>query len=66
MPKQSILKVKYISLGGVRRLDIRRYVVNGNGELLPTKRGISLPPDKIEEIIKAMQEAGEHEVDIQL
>jgi len=54
-------------LGGTPYLDIRRFVKkNGCDELIPTGRGISLPPERVAEIIALMQEENLEEATIEL
>ncbi len=65
MPK-AIVVIRRIKLGGKERLDIRRFRKNKQGELIPTSRGLSLPADKIEEIITLMRQDNLDETEISL
>ena len=55
--KSVSIRIKRITLGGITRIDIRR-CYNGH----PSKSGISLPLEKIEEIFEAIRGLGEEEV----
>jgi hypothetical protein len=42
---------------GKQYIDMRTYFENGEGEWIPTKKGISLTPDHLDEMITFLQEA---------
>jgi hypothetical protein len=42
---------------GKQYIDIRTYFENEEGEWIPTKKGISLTPDHLDEMITFLQEA---------
>jgi hypothetical protein len=42
---------------GKQYIDIRTYFENDAGEWIPTKKGISLTPENLDEIIKILQQA---------
>lgn len=42
---------------GKTYVDVRTYFENDQGEMIPTKKGISLNPDNVDEMIKLLQKA---------
>jgi hypothetical protein len=42
---------------GKQYIDLRTYFENDQGEWIPTKKGISLTPDNIDEMIEFLQKA---------
>lgn len=42
---------------GKTYVDIRTYFENDQGEMMPTKKGVSLTPDNLDDILKLLQEA---------
>jgi hypothetical protein len=42
---------------GKQYIDIRTYFENQDGEWIPTKKGISLTPDNLDDVIKFLKEA---------
>lgn len=54
-----VLRIKLTTVGGRVLLDIRRCLSTPSGELVPTARGFSLPPDKIAELIEKIQLASQ-------
>ncbi|MCX5806153.1 MAG: transcriptional coactivator p15/PC4 family protein [Proteobacteria bacterium] len=42
---------------GKQYIDIRTYFENQEGEWIPTKKGISLTPDSVDDLIKFLNEA---------
>jgi hypothetical protein len=42
---------------GKQYIDIRTYFENQEGEWIPTKKGISLTPDNVDDLIKFLNEA---------
>ncbi|MCX7991633.1 MAG: transcriptional coactivator p15/PC4 family protein [Proteobacteria bacterium] len=50
-----IIRVSKESFKGKEYLDIRIYFINDEGEWKPTKKGVTLSPDKAEELIEILQ-----------
>ena len=48
------LRIALTEYKGAQRVDMRLYYETGQGELKPTKRGISVTPDMIPDIIKSL------------
>jgi hypothetical protein len=44
---------------GKQYIDLRTYFENDQGEWIPTKKGISLTPDNLDEMIQFLQKAKE-------
>ncbi len=42
---------------GKQYIDLRTYFQNDDGEWIPTKKGISLTPDNLDEMIQFLQKA---------
>ncbi|MDR2017848.1 MAG: transcriptional coactivator p15/PC4 family protein [Syntrophobacterales bacterium] len=42
---------------GKTYVDIRTYFENDQGEMTPTKKGVSLTPDNLDDILNILQEA---------
>ncbi len=42
---------------GKTYVDIRTYFENDQGEMVPTKKGVSLSPDNLDDILKILQDA---------
>ena len=42
---------------GKTYVDIRTYFENDQGEMMPTKKGVSLTPENLDDILKLLQEA---------
>ncbi len=42
---------------GKTYVDVRTYFENDQGEMIPTKKGISLTPENVDEIISLLQSA---------
>ncbi len=42
---------------GKQYIDIRTYFENDAGEWIPTKKGISLTPENLDDVIKILQQA---------
>jgi len=42
---------------GKQYIDIRTYFENQEGEWIPTKKGISLTPDNLDDVIKFLKDA---------
>jgi hypothetical protein len=42
---------------GKTYVDIRTYFENDQGEMMPTKKGVSLTPENVDDILKLLQEA---------
>ena len=60
IPKTSIdeIRVMWSEYKGRRYLDIRVYIdIDGKSERVPTKKGVTLRPDLIPELIKALESA---------
>ena len=57
----SSIRVQKIRLGGKESLDIRR-CKNG----IPSKRGVSIPAEKVEEVLRALEEASRDEIHVQV
>jgi len=57
--KNSIEKIRVIlsEYKGYKFIDIRVYVEDDKGEWIPTKKGIAVPPDKVDEIVSLLKEA---------
>ena len=61
IPKTSIdeIRVMWSEYKGRRYLDIRVYIdIDGKSERVPTKKGVTLRPDLIPELIKALEARG--------
>lgn len=50
-----IIRVSKESFKGKDYLDIRIYFQNDEGEWKPTKKGITLSPEKVDELIEILQ-----------
>jgi len=48
---------------GKQYIDIRTYFENDSGEWIPTKKGISLTPDNLDEMIAFLQKAKKQTTD---
>jgi hypothetical protein len=60
LPKTSIdeIRVMWSEYKGRRYLDIRVYTdIDGKSERVPTKKGVTLRPDLIPELIRALENA---------
>jgi hypothetical protein len=42
---------------GKTYVDIRTYFENDQGEMMPTKKGVSLTPENVDDILNLLQEA---------
>jgi hypothetical protein len=42
---------------GKTYVDIRTYFENDQGEMVPTKKGVSLTPENLDDILKLLQDA---------
>ena len=45
-----------MSIIGKEFIDIRQYFKNEDDEYKPSPKGVTLPPDKLNELIQALQE----------
>jgi hypothetical protein len=54
-----VLRVSAEEYKGRKYLDIRIYFENDQGEWKPTKKGVTIPPDKVQEFIELVKKAGE-------
>ena len=52
-----IIRVKKSEYKGYKFIDVRRYYEAENGEFLPTKKGIAIALDIVDEVIEAIKEA---------
>ncbi len=52
MPKTDIIRIQKITLGGRVYIDIRRCLETPSGGKIPTSRGVSIPLDKIDEVLE--------------
>ena len=66
MPKAEVIRIKRICVGGQYLLDIRRYRKDGDGELKPTKRGLSLPIRLKDQVANIMKDSELDSIDITL
>ena len=60
IPKNTIdeIRVMWSEFKGHRYLDIRVYTeIDGNTDKVPTKKGVTLRPDLIPDLIKALESA---------
>jgi len=57
-PDQKIV-IRRTSFRGRQYLDIRNYFLSDSGEWLPTKKGVAVPWELREELLQAIQAAGE-------
>jgi hypothetical protein len=53
------IRVSTNSYKGHRFLDIRVHVKGDSGDWIPTKKGVTIPPDKVGELEKLLQEGKE-------
>ncbi|KKN29834.1 hypothetical protein LCGC14_0840020 [marine sediment metagenome] len=65
MPKPDYIKVELRTVGGKEVIDIRRCIKNGKG-FIPTSKGLSLPPSKLQKLIDALRECGESSITVEL
>ena len=62
IPKNSVeeIRISWGAYKGHRYLDVRIYAeIDGKADRVPTKKGITLRPDLIPELIKALEGVGE-------
>lgn len=52
------IKVKQVTKGTSKYLDVRKYYETPDGEWAPTGKGIAIPDDLVDEIANAMIESG--------
>lgn len=52
--KRHIVRVQINEFGGREFLDIRTYFENKDGEMCPKKNGVTLAPEKAEELANAI------------
>jgi hypothetical protein len=53
------IRVSTESYKGYEFVDIRVYVMNDIGEWIPTKKGVTIAPEKVEELVKFLLESRE-------
>jgi hypothetical protein len=53
-----ILRISAEEFKGRKYVDIRVYFENDEGEWKPTKKGVTIQPDKIEEFVDLIKKAG--------
>lgn len=51
MPKTEIIRIKLLTLGGRKSVDIRRCLGTPSGPI-PTSHGLSIPIEKLDEILE--------------
>ncbi len=57
MSKAGRLGIKKFQLGGKIYLDIRRYIETPDGQPIPTNKGLSVPYEMLEDVLREMKEA---------
>jgi hypothetical protein len=53
-----VLRISAEEFKGRKYVDVRVYFENDEGEWKPTKKGITIQPDKIEEFVDLIKKAG--------
>lgn len=53
---KSAIAVRKISKAGEIYYDIRVFFLDGSGQYQPTKKGIMIPPDDMDEVIRLIQQ----------
>lgn len=53
-----VLRVSTEEYKGRKYIDVRVYFENDDGEWKPTKKGVTIQPDKIEEFLDLIKKAG--------
>jgi hypothetical protein len=53
-----VLRVSAEEYKGRRYVDVRVYFANDEGEWKPTKKGVTIQPEKIEEFVDLVKKAG--------
>ncbi len=56
---KGLIRIQLVSVGGRVCLDLRRCLSTPSGDLIPTSRGFSLPPDLIADFIERVLSASE-------
>lgn len=51
------VKVRLAEHGGKSRLDIRQFYMGDEGDWCPSKRGVSIPPEHLSEVMAMLQRA---------
>lgn len=55
--KKGIIRIQKSNFKGYEYIDVRKYYLKEEtGEWLPTKKGIAIPPELVDEIITALKE----------
>lgn len=52
-----VVRIQKSEYKGYQFIDVRKYYEAENGEFLPTKKGIAISLDIVDEVIKAVKEA---------
>ena len=53
---EAIIRVAKREFHGKEFIDIRQFYLDGDGDFKPTQKGVTLSPDKMPELIKALME----------
>ncbi len=54
-----VVRVSTEEYKGRKYVDVRIYFENDQGEWKPTKKGVTIQPDKVEEFLELIKKAGE-------
>ncbi len=54
--KKGIIRIEKKEYKGHTFIDIRKYYQDGDGNWLPTKKGVTIPLDKINDVIEALSQ----------
>lgn len=52
-----VVRVSVSEYKGRKYVDLRIYFKNAEGEWAPTKKGVTVPPDKVEEMLNLLKQA---------
>jgi hypothetical protein len=53
-----VLRISADEYKGRKYVDVRIYFANEEGEWKPTKKGVTIQPDKVEEFVELIKKAG--------
>ena len=55
---QACIRVARSSFKNHEYIDVRLFVRSESGELVPTRKGITLPPEQVHKLVDALQQVG--------